>query len=716
MNCKRRSVRPSGKRTLTLKAPGYVFKGAVTAGLVWALAAVSPAVALAEESLDEGLLGTGAVMEMAIEDDGTLTQTNENANIQAGDAFEQDLNVTDEQSGVDDQSTVTGEDTKVEDANAATGTEQAGAELDATLTQDATATTDASAQAADTQGIQDEAAQAELKTLDEVRQGSWVIDDRSGSLERYWVWSDGTVAKNELITPENGAGYYAYATADGPILRGKFDNGAGRIYVADNEGKLMGSDMTSDGWVVTTLYDGHYERYYVDATTKAAVSGFFNVADYGDVFGTGGEGYIIRGDFMFGNRKWSSDNDGKLRSGWYVTSGFGDGIQRYWMGDKVFDSAHAAAENRLVTPTDGAGYYAYATSGGLILRGKFDNGAGRVYIADNDGKLMGSDMSSDDWVVTDLYDGHLERYYVDATSKAAYSGFVRVPGYGDVFGRGGDGFVIRGALPFGETVVLADNDGRLPTQTGWLVTDVYGQGLQRYYIEAIWQDFNGAKPGYSTAGYEHYVTKEGYVLINGVQKIGKNYYMADSDGRLQKINVGWTTVNNKRVFVRTDGSMVEFSDTGYAAWSGIQGYFSGSGYIMAIDNNACRVYVFTGTQGNYMPYAEWIATVGTTPEKGGDDSFGETFRGVSHVRAKGYQMGNCPYEFYWTEFYINSAALQGDGEGQRFHSILYWDQGMTSVYDGTLGQQASHGCVRLATENAKWVYDNIPLGTTVWSY
>ncbi|HAH78565.1 MAG TPA: L,D-transpeptidase, partial [Ruminococcaceae bacterium] len=30
-----------------------------------------------------------------------------------------------------------------------------------------------------------------------------------------------------------------------------------------------------------------------------------------------------------------------------------------------------------------------------------------------------------------------------------------------------------------------------------------------------------------------------------------------------------------------------------------------------------------------------------------------------------------------------------------------------------LGEPASHGCIRLPVEDAKWIYDNIPEGTKV---
>ena len=36
--------------------------------------------------------------------------------------------------------------------------------------------------------------------------------------------------------------------------------------------------------------------------------------------------------------------------------------------------------------------------------------------------------------------------------------------------------------------------------------------------------------------------------------------------------------------------------------------------------------------------------------------------------------------------------------------------------DGRLGQHVSQGCVRLPIDQAKWIYDNIPYGTTVVTY
>ena len=53
--------------------------------------------------------------------------------------------------------------------------------------------------------------------------------------------------------------------------------------------------------------------------------------------------------------------------------------------------------------------------------------------------------------------------------------------------------------------------------------------------------------------------------------------------------------------------------------------------------------------------------------------------------------------------------------GILFHSVLYneIDGKPTSSSVNNLGSRASHGCIRLSVENAKWIYNNCKRGTTV---
>jgi len=70
--------------------------------------------------------------------------------------------------------------------------------------------------------------------------------------------------------------------------------------------------------------------------------------------------------------------------------------------------------------------------------------------------------------------------------------------------------------------------------------------------------------------------------------------------------------------------------------------------------------------------------------------------------------------YYFEEFKCYAKWAYGIVGGILFHSVTYNSQqvlNQSSVKN--LGKKASHGCVRLEVEDAKWIYDNCPLGTTV---
>ena len=753
MGYNKESRRPSEKLLDVLAPSGRAIGRVIVAGLVGVILAASPINASAEEAIQAvAASNDDAIVEVVDVQEGSLDETLDAQIIAETDIDEQ---------AVDDQAPAEQDALVQEVAESAADTQEEGAAAEETLADDANQTgalsddvttpatdeeqaaepeveaaeegelaevaNDTAAAADDTLAAQNEAA---VEPVTAAKKGSWVVDARSGRLERYWVWDDGTLAKNTLITPDNGAGYYAWALSDGRILRGKWDSGSGRVYIADNAGKLIGSDMDSDGWVVTNIYDGRLQRYYVDANLKAACSGFFSVKDYGDVFGMGGHGFVVRDDFMFGNRKWSANNDGKLRSGWYVTSGFGDGLQRYWMGDTVFGSPHAAAVSRLVTASkDKSGYDAYATADGYVLRGRWDAGNGRVYIADNDGKLIGSGMTKSGWVVTKKYDGVWERYYVDAVTKAACSGFFTVDGYGDVFGMAGTGKILRGALRFGKSVILGDNDGRLPQTAGWLVTSAYGQGIQRYWIEKVYGKYMGTKPGYSTAGYAHYTTDDGYVLRNAVYiaGVGKGY-TADNDGRAKQMPIGWsrfaghwyylsaTQLGKFDIDVNESGKLLGHYDILHDIWERIKDYRSDTQYLVATSWDSCYLAVFKGARYNWEPIFGWNCVTGNMNKVVTPD--GGTWAAT--------------YDYYLARYNVPSMrsdevegwawGLNQSFSGSRLRMVNVQEQYFTSIFytlgyhtwlnsSSELGKHLSYGCVRLDYPNAKWIYENIAPGT-----
>ena len=109
-----------------------------------------------------------------------------------------------------------------------------------------------------------------------------------------------------------------------------------------------------------------------------------------------------------------------------------------------------------------------------------------------------------------------------------------------------------------------------------------------------------------------------------------------------------------------------------------------------------RVYIFYGTDHNWK-------LINTFPCASGKSST-PTVRGHFSLGVKGlyFKSGTSVYCKYFSQ--ISGNYL--------FHSILYDKNG--NVLDSTLGEEASHGCIRLALGNAKYIYDNVPIGSGIW--
>lgn len=70
--------------------------------------------------------------------------------------------------------------------------------------------------------------------------------------------------------------------------------------------------------------------------------------------------------------------------------------------------------------------------------------------------------------------------------------------------------------------------------------------------------------------------------------------------------------------------------------------------------------------------------------------------------------------YYFKEFKCYAKWAYGIVGGVLFHSVTYNAQKELQYGSvANLGRKASHGCVRLKEEDAKWIWENCPLGTTV---
>jgi len=96
-----------------------------------------------------------------------------------------------------------------------------------------------------------------------------------------------------------------------------------------------------------------------------------------------------------------------------------------------------------------------------------------------------------------------------------------------------------------------------------------------------------------------------------------------------------------------------------------------------------------------------------TCSTGLDGSETETPVGTYTIQERGESFFSQTYQqgaYYWTQFY-------GD---YLFHSVPFdSERNIEAEEAAKLGTKASHGCVRLSLDDAKWIYDNIPRDTVV---
>lgn len=312
-----------------------------------------------------------------------------------------------------------------------------------------------------------------------------------------------------------------------------------------------------------------------------------------------------------------------------------------------------------------------------------------------------------------------------------------------------NGHVVRGAeVVDGRTVVANASTGELPASTGWWESSAPTGSVHRYMIEMGSDGLPYAKTGRFVDGGSAYygVPGAGYIAV-GRAHVGNIFVLTDGNGRLNE-STGFIWFQaaddsstclyrmgaygpNGLVGARADGFFGEDGNTFYANpssgrlnrsgvfyasgawwravdWGGCfscgswqdmaakaQNYRSSTNYLILVDCRSNRTAVYQWDNGWYA-VKEWACTTGAN---------NCTVKGEFATNLKGYSFGRGFTCYYYTQFH-------GD---YLFHSVLYY-QNSNRVMDGRLGINASHGCVRLAIENAKWIYDTIPRGTKVVTY
>lgn len=129
-------------------------------------------------------------------------------------------------------------------------------------------------------------------------------------------------------------------------------------------------------------------------------------------------------------------------------------------------------------------------------------------------------------------------------------------------------------------------------------------------------------------------------------------------------------------------------------------------YKLKISVTDQKVYAYKWVNGEYSELVRsMICSTGTVSNP---TPYGTFTAGGPAGKWYYFQKFDC-----WAQY-----AYRIDGP-YLFHSVLYSEKDESTLRQGSvsnLGKRASRGCVRLKVEDAKWIYNNCPAGTTVVVY
>ncbi len=480
----------------------------------------------------------------------------------------------------------------------------------------------------------------------------------------------GIAARGWAYTTNNDIFYFDPSQEHHPALLGEVTLNGGRHYYFD-EGRGLVKDrwvkLPSGNWVYASkegafISGWHYignEIFYFDTEDPT------HPALFGEVTLNGGRHYWFDENQGMASNQWVetkpgsksfASKEGAFVSGWHYTTG---GKLFY------FDEEQPDHPVKLGEVALGGNYYWFDKTEGLARKQWVTLPNGDKAWATQEGSLTGRIINGEFFAA----DGSQPTGKVDLGDIVVYvsedhkllTGWQKIDGKDYFFND--DGRPASGWLNYDGSWYFLDSSGLM--QTGW----VHPSGSYWYHLAA-----------------------NGKMDTGWIKDGGKDYYLDPTSGAMKTGYLSW---GGKLYHADSDGAMYEapcyYPDMLYYA----QNIYSATRWLIQIDTHQNRFAVYYGSYGNWVPWHEWYCTTGApgmwTPH------------GQFSAGMKGLYFGSGYRCWYYTQ-------ISGD---YLIHSILYNSDGYT-VRDGRLGYHGSHGCVRLATENAKWIYNNIPYGTKIY--
>lgn len=161
---------------------------------------------------------------------------------------------------------------------------------------------------------------------------------------------------------------------------------------------------------------------------------------------------------------------------------------------------------------------------------------------------------------------------------------------------------------------------------------------------------------------------------------------------------GWVSYSAIRISQGDYFTTKDYTPSVKEAWVNRNGYSSQTKYLIWCNLYTQRVNIFTGSQGNWkLVYSCQCASGANntpTPQK------------VCKILYKSNKWN-------FGAYYVHHISVFDSTRG--FHSMLYRYDSYT-LYSTVMGRPASHGCVRVPDEGIYYIWNNVPVNSTVVIY